>query len=85
MSDAGLQARFFNGVNSYNHIGGIVLKQSKGISILSAVLLVLSSVLVLFASGCIDFSPSSKSVDLEEAAPGETLTLHLERHQSGGA
>lgn len=59
------------------------MKPSWGLSIFTAVLLLLSSTLVLLCAGCSDFSSSSKAVDLAEAPPGETLAYTLKIVNSG--
>lgn len=59
------------------------MKKSKGMTVLTCVLLLLASMLTLFAAGCIDYSTSHKDVDLTEAPPGETLTYTLQVNNSG--
>lgn len=53
------------------------MRRSKGFVTVTVILLLMSSVLVLFAAGCVDFSQSEKYVDLTEAPPGETLHYSL--------
>jgi RHS repeat-associated protein/uncharacterized repeat protein (TIGR01451 family) len=53
------------------------MKKSKGMIVLTCILLLLSSMLTLFTAGCINYGTSTKAVDLTEAPPGETLTYTL--------
>jgi uncharacterized repeat protein (TIGR01451 family) len=59
------------------------MRKSKKMTVLTCILLLLSSVLTLFAAGCINYGTSSKAVDLAVAPPGETLTYTLNIVNSG--
>lgn len=59
------------------------MKGSRGTTFITILLMLTGSLLTLFAAGCIDFGSSSKSVDLSQAAPGQTLTYTLRVQNSG--
>jgi uncharacterized repeat protein (TIGR01451 family) len=59
------------------------LKRSKGISFLTIFLMLAGSILTLFAAGCVDYSTSTKFVDLVQAEPGAVLTYTINAANSG--